>query len=206
MCGIVGGVARSDVVPVLVEGLRRLEYRGYDSCGVAVLDAQQKLTRVRSVARVAELRAQAAELAQDSNFTVSAHASACQTYLGFNGTKAPFNDPRVRRAVSLAVDRDTIVNEILSGYVAPAKGIVSQFNTPFFNTAPEAAATYDFDQAVSLAQEALGGHAQRMAGAGPDLEGQGGRGLFHRAQYHWKRGRRCPPTETALSPSRRRRA
>lgn len=63
MCGIVGGVARSDVVPVLVEGLRRLEYRGYDSCGVAVLDAQQKLTRVRSVARVAELRAQAAEAA-----------------------------------------------------------------------------------------------------------------------------------------------
>jgi glucosamine--fructose-6-phosphate aminotransferase (isomerizing) len=37
MCGIVGAAARRDIVPVLVEGLRRLEYRGYDSCGVAVL-------------------------------------------------------------------------------------------------------------------------------------------------------------------------
>ncbi|MDM8357585.1 glutamine--fructose-6-phosphate transaminase (isomerizing) [Pandoraea communis] len=58
MCGIVGGVASRDVVPVLVEGLRRLEYRGYDSCGVAVLNDQQQLARLRSVSRVAELQAQ----------------------------------------------------------------------------------------------------------------------------------------------------
>lgn len=38
MCGIVGGVTDRDVVPVLLEGLKRLEYRGYDSCGVAVFD------------------------------------------------------------------------------------------------------------------------------------------------------------------------
>ena len=38
MCGIVGAAARRDIVPVLIEGLRRLEYRGYDSCGVAVLE------------------------------------------------------------------------------------------------------------------------------------------------------------------------
>ncbi|WP_374625657.1 glutamine--fructose-6-phosphate transaminase (isomerizing) [Pandoraea sp.] len=63
MCGIVGGVARRDVVPVLVEGLRRLEYRGYDSCGVAVLDAGHRLARVRSVSRVAMLQAQLAEAA-----------------------------------------------------------------------------------------------------------------------------------------------
>lgn len=37
MCGIVAGVSRRNVVPVLLEGLKRLEYRGYDSCGVAVL-------------------------------------------------------------------------------------------------------------------------------------------------------------------------
>src|SRR5687767_6891242 len=54
MCGIVGAVARRDIVPVLVEGLRRLEYRGYDSCGVAVL-RDGALARVVSVARVAEL-------------------------------------------------------------------------------------------------------------------------------------------------------
>ena len=57
MCGIVGSAARRDILPVLVEGLRRLEYRGYDSCGVAAL-AHGKLERLRSVARVADLKAQ----------------------------------------------------------------------------------------------------------------------------------------------------
>jgi glucosamine--fructose-6-phosphate aminotransferase (isomerizing) len=69
MCGIVGAVAQRNIVPVLIEGLRRLEYRGYDSCGVAV-HADGALKRARSVARVAELDAQAAELAA---FTGIAH-------------------------------------------------------------------------------------------------------------------------------------
>ena len=59
MCGIVGAVAQRNIVPVLLEGLKRLEYRGYDSCGVAV--HQQGLKRSRSVARVAELETQVAE-------------------------------------------------------------------------------------------------------------------------------------------------
>lgn len=59
MCGIVGAVAQRDIVRLLVEGLRRLEYRGYDSCGLAVQTAQG-IERVRSVARVAELDAQTA--------------------------------------------------------------------------------------------------------------------------------------------------
>jgi glutamine---fructose-6-phosphate transaminase (isomerizing) len=54
MCGIVGAVATRDITPVLVEGLRRLEYRGYDSCGVALL-ADGALTRSRSTSRVADL-------------------------------------------------------------------------------------------------------------------------------------------------------
>ncbi len=54
MCGIVGAAARRDIVPVLVEGLRRLEYRGYDSCGVAIV-RDRALGRVVSVSRVAEL-------------------------------------------------------------------------------------------------------------------------------------------------------
>ena len=53
MCGIVGAVAQRNIVPVLLEGLRRLEYRGYDSCGVAVHN--RGLKRARSVSRVAEL-------------------------------------------------------------------------------------------------------------------------------------------------------
>jgi glucosamine--fructose-6-phosphate aminotransferase (isomerizing) len=62
MCGIVGAVSRRNIVPILIEGLRRLEYRGYDSCGVAVY-AEGELRRIRSVARVAELEVQAQGLA-----------------------------------------------------------------------------------------------------------------------------------------------
>ena len=53
MCGIVAAVARRNVVPILIEGLRRLEYRGYDSAGVAVIN--ESLERIRSCGRVAEL-------------------------------------------------------------------------------------------------------------------------------------------------------
>ncbi|MYZ42243.1 glutamine--fructose-6-phosphate transaminase (isomerizing) [Schauerella aestuarii] len=71
MCGIVGAVAQRDITPVLVEGLKRLEYRGYDSCGVA-LYADGELRRTRSTQRVAELGEQ---IAQDklSGFTGIAH-------------------------------------------------------------------------------------------------------------------------------------
>ncbi|GLO62010.1 glutamine--fructose-6-phosphate aminotransferase [isomerizing] [Vibrio sp. MACH09] len=55
MCGIVGAVAQRDVAEILVEGLRRLEYRGYDSAGVAVVDGDNNLTRVRRLGKVQEL-------------------------------------------------------------------------------------------------------------------------------------------------------
>ncbi|HRV79298.1 MAG TPA: glutamine--fructose-6-phosphate transaminase (isomerizing) [Thauera sp.] len=55
MCGIVTAIATNNVVPVLLEGLRKLEYRGYDSAGLAVLAGE--LTRLRSCGRVAELAA-----------------------------------------------------------------------------------------------------------------------------------------------------
>jgi glucosamine--fructose-6-phosphate aminotransferase (isomerizing) len=71
MCGIVGAVSTRNIVGVLVEGLKRLEYRGYDSCGVAVNDAGM-LKRARSTARVAELDAQVAE-ASFSGMTGIAH-------------------------------------------------------------------------------------------------------------------------------------
>jgi len=61
MCGIIGAISKRNVVPILIEGLKRLEYRGYDSAGVAVLDgkaadgSRARLRRVRSTGRVAEL-------------------------------------------------------------------------------------------------------------------------------------------------------
>ena len=69
MCGIVGASARRDIVPVLVEGLRRLEYRGYDSCGVALVD-KSDIALVRTVSRVNDL---AAKLRGSSGVTGIAH-------------------------------------------------------------------------------------------------------------------------------------
>ena len=72
MCGIVGVAAQHNVIPVLVEGLRRLEYRGYDSAGVAVQTDQARLERVRKVGKVAELSA-ALEQTPVSGHTGIAH-------------------------------------------------------------------------------------------------------------------------------------
>src|SRR5258705_10239529 len=60
MCGIVGAVAQRNIVPVLLEGLRKLEYRGYDSAGIAVVNGG--LHRLRSIGRVASL----AEMAEQA--------------------------------------------------------------------------------------------------------------------------------------------
>lgn len=56
MCGIVGGIAQRDIVPILIDGLRRLEYRGYDSAGVAVLTDAGRLARLRTVGKVKNLQ------------------------------------------------------------------------------------------------------------------------------------------------------
>ncbi|MGO3128191.1 MAG: glutamine--fructose-6-phosphate transaminase (isomerizing) [Luteimonas sp.] len=73
MCGIVGAIAGRDVVPVLVEGLKRLEYRGYDSAGIAVV-VDGGVRRVRRTGRVAEMEA-------------AAHADALQAGLGIGHTR-----------------------------------------------------------------------------------------------------------------------
>lgn len=57
MCGIVGAIAGRDVVPILIEGLERLEYRGYDSAGIAIRGDSSGLQRIRSVGKVSELKA-----------------------------------------------------------------------------------------------------------------------------------------------------
>jgi glucosamine--fructose-6-phosphate aminotransferase (isomerizing) len=72
MCGIVGVVSRKNVVPVLLDGLQRLEYRGYDSAGIVVQNAQGELQRVRRVGKVAEL-AKALENAPIDGQTGIAH-------------------------------------------------------------------------------------------------------------------------------------
>lgn len=62
MCGIVGGIAERNVAPILMEGLRRLEYRGYDSSGVALLDTDNNLQRVRAMGKIKQLENKIAAL------------------------------------------------------------------------------------------------------------------------------------------------
>ncbi len=68
MCGIVGAVAQRSVVPILIEGLKRLEYRGYDSAGLAVLNGG--IQRVRRVGRVAEMESAAAAARLDGSLGI----------------------------------------------------------------------------------------------------------------------------------------
>lgn len=84
MCGIVGAVSTRNSVPILVEGLRRLEYRGYDSCGLAVHQDGQ-LRRARSTARVSELQAQ---VVQDS---ISGGTGIAHTRWATHGAPAVHN-------------------------------------------------------------------------------------------------------------------
>ena len=58
MCGIVGAVAKKDICPILLEGLKRLEYRGYDSAGFAVISNNEKLQRIRIKGKVDKLNEQ----------------------------------------------------------------------------------------------------------------------------------------------------
>ena len=83
MCGIVGAIAKRDVVPILLEGLRKLEYRGYDSAGIAVVNGS--LQRVRSVGRVASL----AQMAAEAN--VSGHLGIAHTRWATHGAPSERN-------------------------------------------------------------------------------------------------------------------
>ncbi len=84
MCGIVGAVSARNIVPILIEGLKRLEYRGYDSCGVAVHQGGQ-LRRARSTSRVAELEANVLKE------QVSAGTGIAHTRWATHGTPAVHN-------------------------------------------------------------------------------------------------------------------
>ena len=79
MCGIVGAVSTRNIVPVLLEGLRRLEYRGYDSCGVAVHQGGE-LKRARSTSRVAELEANVASEGVQGGTGIAHTRWACLLY------------------------------------------------------------------------------------------------------------------------------
>ncbi|QIL19744.1 glutamine--fructose-6-phosphate transaminase (isomerizing) [Thermomonas sp. HDW16] len=85
MCGIVGAIANRDVVPLLVDGLKRLEYRGYDSSGIAVV-ANDDVRRVRRTGRVAEM--ESAALAETFNATLGIGHTRWATHGGVTESNA----------------------------------------------------------------------------------------------------------------------
>jgi len=95
MCGIVGAVAGRDIVPVLVEGLKRLEYRGYDSAGIAVLE-RGKLHRVRRTGRVVEMAQALAE--EGFSATLGIGHTRWATHGGVSETNA---HPHISQGVAL---------------------------------------------------------------------------------------------------------
>ncbi|MFT3754506.1 MAG: glutamine--fructose-6-phosphate transaminase (isomerizing) [Pseudoxanthomonas sp.] len=95
MCGIVGAIANRDVVPVLIEGLKRLEYRGYDSAGIAVVDGRD-VRRVRRTGRVAEM--EAAAQAEDLHATLGIGHTRWATHGGVTEANA---HPHISHGVAL---------------------------------------------------------------------------------------------------------
>ena len=107
MCGIVGAVAKRNVVPMLIEGLSRLEYRGYDSAGIAILDGDIK--RVRAVGRVSEMQAKVD--AQDLTGTLGIGHTRWATHGGVTESNAhPHVSPSNERGEIAVVHNGIIEN------------------------------------------------------------------------------------------------
>ncbi len=122
MCGIVGAVARRDIVPVLVEGLRRLEYRGYDSCGVAVNN--NGLKRARSVARVQELADQIAATKFSGHTGISHTRWATHGAPATNNAHPHFSNDRIGLVHNGIIENYEEIRESLK-----AKGYVFESQT-----------------------------------------------------------------------------
>lgn len=95
----------------------------------------------------------AVELAKDENFEITTTNSTMIDFLCLNGTKAPFDDIRMRKALSLLVDRNAIAENIYLGYASPTSNILN-YSTPFYKEFP---VEYDVEQAKALIDEVLGG-------------------------------------------------
>jgi peptide/nickel transport system substrate-binding protein len=97
---------------------------------------------------------QGALVESDGNLNLYLQDVVTTHYLFFNNDKAPFDNPTLRRAVSMALDRELVVNEAVYGYGVPATGNLTQLATSWVN--PNAKPVYDPEQAKALAQSVLG--------------------------------------------------
>ncbi len=126
MCGIVGVVAERNAVPILMEGLRRLEYRGYDSAGLAVLTSEHRLARVRAVGKVKVLEA---ALAADP---IDGHVGIAHTRWATHGVPTTRNaHPHVSRDGIAIVHNGIIENHeaLRAGLIDLGYGFDSETDT-----------------------------------------------------------------------------
>ena len=162
MCGIVGAVSKRNIVPILVQGLQRLEYRGYDSCGVAVNSEQSQmgqapgLQRARSTARVAELVAQVND---DSN-GLQGLTGIAHTRWATHGAPAVHNaHPHFSRDRIALVHNGIIENheELRAALQAKGYSFVSQTDTEVMAHLIDSLYLGDILQAVLQATKELRG-------------------------------------------------
>jgi glutamine---fructose-6-phosphate transaminase (isomerizing) len=163
MCGIVGAVAHRNITPILVEGLRRLEYRGYDSCGLAVHRAG-RIERSRSTARVTDLQSQIAEKAEDGSRGMESFQGIAHTRWATHGTPAQANahphvSPSSARANIALVHNGIIENyeELRRELSAAGYQFESQTDTEVIAHLIESLHNGDLFEAVQLAVRRLKG-------------------------------------------------
>ena len=126
MCGIVGAIAQRDVVPILLEGLQRLEYRGYDSAGLAIRGEDGAMRRIRSVGKVARLR----ELVDAS--PVPGHLGIAHTRWATHGMPAERNAHPHMSGEKVAVVHNGIIEnhaELRAELTAQGYGFTSETDT-----------------------------------------------------------------------------
>ena len=162
MCGIVGAVSTRNIVPILVQGLQRLEYRGYDSCGVAVNSSQTQmgqapgLQRARSTARVAELVAQV----NDDHNGLQGFTGIAHTRWATHGAPAVHNaHPHFSRDRIALVHNGIIENheELRAALQAKGYSFVSQTDTEVMAHLIDSLYQGDLLQAVLQATKQLRG-------------------------------------------------
>lgn len=164
MCGIVGAVGKRDITSVLIEGLKRLEYRGYDSAGVAVIDSQQQLQRHRIVGKIQNLQ----DLLQAA--PISGHTGVGQTRWATHGVPSERNAHPHFSGTELAL----VHNGIIENH-APLREQLTQAGYHFNSETDSEIVVHLVHQKMTQGQDFLAANKEALK----ELEGGFAVGIMH---------------------------